>query len=69
MSGLSLDVLRVGNQYRLINFDDTYDFEIERILSNGDFQVKDLHTLERYKLKETFQFGKGKNFEIREIKN
>lgn len=69
MSGLSLDVLRVGNQYRLINFDDTYDFEIERILSNGDFQVKDLHTLERYKLKGTFQFGKGKNFEIREIKN
>jgi hypothetical protein len=67
MAGLSFDVLRVGKQYRLVNFDDRYDFEIERILSNGDFKVKDIHTLERYLLKETIQYGKGKDFEIREI--
>jgi hypothetical protein len=29
--------------------------------------VKDIHTLERYLLKETIQYGKGKDFEIREI--
>lgn len=67
MAGLSFDVLRVGKRYRLINFGDTYEFEIERILSNGDFKVKDVHTLERYLLKDTIKFGIGKDFEIREI--
>lgn len=67
MAGLSFDVLRVGKKYRLVNFGDTYDFEIERILVNGDFKVKDLHTLERFLLKDTIKFGQGKDFEIREI--
>lgn len=67
MAGLSFDVLRVGKKYRLVNLDDTYEFEIERILVNGDFKVKDLHTLERYLLKDTIKFGRGKDFEIREL--
>ena len=67
MAGLSFDVLRVGKKYRLINYEERYEFEIERILSNGDFKVKDLHTLERFHLKDTIKFGKGKDFEIREI--
>jgi hypothetical protein len=67
MAGLSFDVLRVGKKYRLINYSDKYDFVIERILVNGDFKVKDIHTLERYQLKETLKFGTGKDFEIREL--
>lgn len=67
MAGLSFDVLRVGKKYRLVNYDERYEFEIERILANGDFKVKDLHTLERFHLKDTIKFGKGKDFEIREI--
>jgi len=67
MAGLSFDVLRVGKKYRLVNYDDTYEFEIERIIGNGDFRVKDLHTLERYLLRDTIKFGKGRDFEIREI--
>ncbi len=67
MSGLSLDVLRVGKRYRVINFGDRHDFVIERVLTNGDFNVKDIHTLERYRLKEIFQYGKGKDFEIRDL--
>ena len=67
MSGLSFDVLRVGKKYRLVNFDDRYDFVIEKILANGDFKVKDIHTLERYFLKETIKFGKGKDFEIQDL--
>ncbi len=67
MAGLSFDVLRVGKKYRLVNFGDTYEFEIERILTNGDFKVKDLLTLERYMLKDTIKFGKGKDFEIRDL--
>lgn len=67
MAGLSFDVLRVGKKYRLKNFGEVYDFEIERILVNGDFKVKDLNTLERYLLKDTVKFGIGKDFEIREL--
>jgi hypothetical protein len=67
MAGLSFDVLRVGKKYRLVNFGDKYEFEIERILVNGDFTVKDLLTLERFLLKDTIKFGKGNDFEIREI--
>ena len=67
MAGLSFDVLRVGKKYLLVNFGDAYEFEIEHILVNGDFKVKDLNTLERYLLKDTIKFGKGKDFEIREI--
>jgi hypothetical protein len=67
MGGLSFDVLRVGKKYRLVNLGDKYEFEIERILVNGDFKVKDLHTLERYLLKDTIKFGRGKDFEIREL--
>ena len=67
MKGLAFSSLRVGSKYRLINFGDTNEFLIEKVLGNGDFAVKDLLTLERYKLKDLFKFGKGKDFEIRGI--
>ena len=62
MAGLSFDVLRTGKKYRLINFGEEHEFIIENILSNGDFKVKDLLTLERYHLKELIKYGKGKDF-------
>ena len=62
MAGLSFDVLRVGKKYRLTNYGDQYDFIIESIMANGDFKVKDLHTLERYHLKDTLKFGIGDDF-------
>ena len=67
MAGLSFGALRVGKKYRLINFSDVYEFEIEQMLTNGDFNVKDLFTLERFLLKDALKFRKGKDFEIREI--
>lgn len=67
MAGLSFDVLRVGKKYRLVNYGDKYDFIIESILANGDFKVKDLHTLERYHLKDTLKFGIGNDFRLDEL--
>jgi hypothetical protein len=67
MAGLSFDVLRTGKKYRLINYGEQHDFIIEQILGNGDFKVKDLHTLERYYLKELFKYGKGKDFSLEDI--
>ena len=67
MAGLSLDVLRNGKKYSLTNFGDRYEFIIENILGNGDFKLKDLHTLERYHLKDLIKFGKVQDFEIRDL--
>jgi hypothetical protein len=67
MAGLSFGALRVGKKYFLVNFGDRYEFQIENILTNGDFKVKDLHTLERYTIKELIKFGRGKDFEVREL--
>jgi len=67
MSGLSLDVLRVGKRYRVTNFGDRHEVQIEEKLDGGEFRVKDLHTLERYALSEIYRYGKGKDFEIRDL--
>ncbi|MFN7189247.1 MAG: hypothetical protein ACK5V5_02575 [Cyclobacteriaceae bacterium] len=66
MAGLAFDVLRVGKKYRLINYGERYEFEILKILV-GDFELKDLHTLERYRMSELIRFGRGSDFEIREV--
>ncbi len=67
MKGLALSSLRVGKKYRLTNFGDTNEFVIERVLSGNDFAVKDLLTLERYRLKDLYKFGKGNDFKIWEL--
>jgi hypothetical protein len=67
MAGLSFDVLRVGKKYRLMNFGDRYEFVIEEILGNENFRLKDLQTLEIMFMKDLIKFGKGKDFEIREL--
>jgi hypothetical protein len=67
MAGLSFDVLRTGKKYRLINFGESHEFTIENVLGNGDFVVKDLLTLERYRLKDLIRYGKGKDFLLEEI--
>jgi hypothetical protein len=69
LKGLALSSLRVGKKYRLTNFGDTNEFVIERVVESNEFAVKDLLTLERYRLKDLYKFGKGKDFEIRELEN
>jgi hypothetical protein len=69
MAGLSFDVLRHGKKYKLTNHGETFEFTIEQMLVNGDFKVKDHTTLERYFLKDLIKFGRGKDFEIRELES
>lgn len=67
MQGLSINAMRVGWRYRLKNYDETYEFETIKKLNNDNFLLKDLHTLEKYELLDLVKFGKGKDFEIREM--
>ena len=67
MAGLSFDVLRNGKKYRLTNYGETHEFVIEQVLGNGDFKVKDIHTLERFRLKELITYGKGKDYMLEDL--
>lgn len=67
MKGLSYTSLRVGNRYFLINFGERFEFEILDVLFPEDFLLKDLNTLETYKMSDLSQYGKGPDFEIREL--
>jgi hypothetical protein len=67
MAGLSFNVLRTGKKYRLINFGERHEFIIENVMADGDFIVKDLLTLERYRLKDLIRYGKGKDFSLEEL--
>jgi hypothetical protein len=67
MEGIAFSSLRNGRKYRLVNHGEEYRFEIIEILYPTDFLLKDMLTLEKYKLSDLLQFGKGGDFEIREI--
>lgn len=67
MSGLSLGVLRVGKRYRVINFGEQHEVEVEEARVDGDFQVKDINTLEHFLLSEIVKFGTGQDYEIRDL--
>ena len=58
MKGLSFNAMRIG---------DVYEFEVLKPLEKDNFRLKDLSTLEEYNLHDLVQFGKGKDFEVREI--
>ena len=67
MAGIAIETIRVGQQYRLVNFDEVFEFEVLRKVSERNFSLKDLHTLEKYQLQELIKFGKGKDFIILEL--
>lgn len=65
--GISINNIRVGRKYRITNFGETTEFEVMEILGRDDFLIKDLLLLEKNRLQNLLQFGKGKDFEIEEI--
>lgn len=67
MAGISFDTIRVGNKYMLRNFDDVFEFEVMERLSGTNYKLKDIHTLEWYELDDLIRWGKGKDFEVREL--
>lgn len=67
MGGVYFNAMRVGKRYFLVNYGEKFEFEVIRRLSEEDFVLKDINTLETYQLSEFVAFGKGPDFEIREI--
>jgi hypothetical protein len=65
---LALDNLRVGRVYKLINQGEVRKLEVMAWISRENFLVKDLDTLERYTLHELLQWGKGKDYDLEELR-
>lgn len=64
---ISIDNLRVGLRYRLENYGDKVEFEVLEKLSDNDFRVKDLHTLEVFHFQDLVRYGMSKDYELREM--
>ncbi|MDN3204516.1 hypothetical protein [Algoriphagus sediminis] len=65
---IALDNLRVGRKYRFINMGESRKIEVMDRLSGDNFRVKDLDTLEFYTLHELLQWGKGKDYDLDELR-
>lgn len=59
--------IRVGKNYRLVNYGEKTMFTVLRRISDNNFLVKNLATLEKFELADLIQFGVGKDFEIVEL--
>lgn len=66
---ISIETVRVGKEYYLINFGETHEFSITRATGIKDFVCKDLHTLEEFNLSELTAYGTGKDFEFYAIED
>lgn len=64
---ISLDTIRVGKKYFLINHGERHEFFVVEKITNKNFKVKDIHSLELYEINDLLQFGKGKDYELREL--
>ena len=67
MKGLAFNSMRHGKRYRLVNYGEVYEFTVMDILGGQEFKLKDLYTLEEYHMSDLTKFGKGEDFEIREL--
>lgn len=65
---LAIDNIRVGRVYRLVNYGEIRMLEIMERTGRENFKVKDLDTLEFYELEELLRWGKGKDYDLDEIR-
>ena len=63
----SFNNLRVGKKFRLVNFGESFDFEVLEIMSDGDCHLKDVYTFENYTLYDLIRYGKGADFDVNDL--
>ncbi|MEQ8629673.1 hypothetical protein [Ekhidna sp.] len=67
MSGLAFSSMRIGKKYCLINYGEKSEFTLMEVVGRNDYRLKDLFSMESYLMSELIQYGKGEDFELREI--
>jgi hypothetical protein len=64
---MSFDNIRVGKKYYLYNYGEESRFEVLEALSDENYKVKDLISLDIYELHDLVKYGKSDDFELVEI--
>lgn len=64
---ISIDTIRLGKKYYIINYGERHEFLVLKRISENNFLVKDLLSLEKYELQEFIAYGKGSDFELFEL--
>ena len=64
---LSLSSLQTGHTYRIRNYGEEIEFVVIDIRADRDIEAKHLQTLERFLLSEITRYGKGPDYDLREI--
>ena len=64
---LAFGSIRVGKKYCLTNFGEVSEFEVLETVGRTDFRLKDIHTLEKYSMKDLIKFGRGSDYSLWEI--
>jgi hypothetical protein len=64
---ISLNNIRVGKKYYLINDGERHEFVVMAYMGGENFKLKDLLTLEVYDLHDLIRYGKQKDFELWEL--
>ncbi|ABG59068.1 hypothetical protein [Cytophaga hutchinsonii] len=64
---ISVDTIRIGKKYYIVNYGERHEFIVLKRISEDNFLIKDLLTLEKYELQEFMAYGKGDDFELFEL--
>ena len=67
MNGLAFSSMRVGKRYRLINYGEKTEFVLKEVFPRDEYKLMDIHSLEEFFMSELIKYGKGEDFELREI--
>lgn len=67
MNGLAFSSMRVGKRYRLVNHGERSEFVLLEVIGRNDYKLKDLNSMENYLMSDLIRYGKGEDFELREI--
>ncbi|WP_109830703.1 hypothetical protein [Reichenbachiella versicolor] len=64
---IAFNNIRTHKNYVLTNYGEKFEFTVLQITSDKEFLLRDLHTLEYYKMSELISQGRGADFSIWEI--
>ena len=64
---ISVDTIRIGKKYYIVNYGERHEFIVLKRISEKNFLIEDLLTLEKYELQEFMAYGKGDDFELFEL--
>lgn len=61
------NTMRLGKKYRLTNFGQVTEFEVQEALDDDNFIIRDIHLLEKMEFHDLIRYGTGQDYELEEL--